>query len=328
MSRLSCHRQQLVPSFFTLSAALVVCLSLLSLTACNSNSSTRSVNTSSSGSNSTVPTAVSPAGGATVQQVSASDSAGAGESGPVEATVACPEGTTMLSGGYGLSGGDNAAITQILASHPDTQSSWTATAQNAAVGGPYTLTVYAYCLHAHFSLTTQVINTPVSTPPDSNFHEGSAACPSGSEVTGGGFSSEIGSIVSAPIIGVGTSPDARAWDAEIGMTQDHPIGAVFPETPVVYAVCVSSPLMTESAPATQQAITTASGNLNVSCPSGQLLVGGGFALDHAGANAYGSTLAGNGKQWTVSASFLPFAGASPAINQTAYAVCVALLATT
>lgn len=306
----------------TLGTLAPLCLlSLLLLASCSSSSnttepgSTPTATISSSGSS-------TPAAGshATMERMTSSTSVGAGVTGAVSVTAYCPLGTTMLSGGYGLGGGDNAASTQILQDLPDTSSSWTVVAENAAVGGPYTLTTYADCLNSKAQPVIHIVKTPFSSPVDGNFHEASAACPSGSVVTGGGFASEIGADASLPIDGVGTAPDANAWDTEIGMTQDQP------QTPVVYAVCVSSTssFLDGSIPTTAQPITTTSGDLNVSCPAGQLLVGGGFALDHVGANVYGSSLSADGSEWTVSATFFPFAGTPPAVTETAYAVCVRL----
>jgi hypothetical protein len=298
-----------------------LCFILLLLASCSSSSNT-------SASNST-PTAGASSGGsptpagasqAKMQRMSSSESVGAGVTGTVSVTAFCPLGTTMLSGGYGLGGGDNAASTQILADRPDTPASWTVVAENAAIGGPYTLTAYANCLKSKVLPTISIVKAATfSAPADGNFHEASAACPSGSVVSGGGFTSEIGANASLPINGVGTAPDANIWDTQIGMTQDQP------ETPVVYAVCATSPSFLDgSIPTTVQPITTTSGDLSLQCPAGQLLVGGGFALDHVGANVYGSTLSEDGSQWTVSANFFPFAGTPPAVNETVYAVCVRL----
>jgi hypothetical protein len=255
-----------------------------------------------------------------MQRMTSSTSVGAGVTGAVSVTAYCPLGTAMLSGGYVLGGGDNAASTQILEDRPDTSSSWTVVAENAAVGGPYTLTTYADCLNSKTPPVTQIVKTPFSPPADGNFHEASAACPGGTVVTGGGFASEIGADASLPINGVGTAWSANAWDTQIGMTQDQT------QTPAVYAVCVSSTssFVAGSISTTSQPITTTSGDLSLSCPAGQLLVGGGFALDHVGANVYGSTLSADGSRWTVSATFFPFAGTPPAVTETIYAVCVRL----
>jgi hypothetical protein len=193
-------------------------------------------------------------------------------------------------------------------------------AENAAAGGPYTLTTYAYCLKSKAPLVIHIVNSAFSPPADGNYHEASAACPTGSVVTGGGFASGIGADASLPINGASTARSATVWDTQIGMTQGQT------QTPAVYAVCASSTppssFLDGSIPTAAQPITTTSGDLNVSCPAGQLLVGGGFALEHAGANVYGSTLSADGSQWTVSATFFPFAGTPPAVNETAYAVCM------
>jgi hypothetical protein len=301
------------------SLAPLCLLSLLLLTSCSSSSNTSAPGSTPAATVSSTRTSTpSPGSQATMERMTSSSSVGAGVTGAVSVTAYCPLGTIMLSGGYVLGGGDSVPSTLILQDRPDTSSSWTVVAENAAVGNPYTLTTYADCLSSKTPPVTHIVNTPFSPPADGIFHEASAACPSGSVVTGGGFASEIGADASRPINGVGTAPDANAWDTEIGMTQDQP------QTPVAYAVCVSSTssFLDGSIPTTSQPITTTSGDLSVSCPAGQLLVGGGFALDHVGANVYGSALSADGSKWTVSATYFPFAGTPPAVTETAYAVCV------
>jgi hypothetical protein len=301
------------------SLAPLCLLSLFLLASCTSTTVAGPAPTAtlSSSSNTSTPAAGSQA---TMQRMISSTSVGAGVTGAVSVTAYCPPGTAMLSGGYALGGGDNAASTQILQDHPDTSSSWTVVAENAAVGGPYTLTTYADCLNSQTPPVTHIVNMPFSPPADGNLHAASAACPGGSVVTGGGFASGIGAGASLPSNGVGTAQSANAWEAQIGMTQDQT------QTPAVYAVCASftSAVLDGYIPTTAQPITTTSGDLSVSCSAGQLLVGGGFDLDHAGANVFGSTLSADGSQWTVSATFFPFAGTPPAVTETIYAVCVPL----
>ena len=87
--------------------------------------------------------------------------------------------------------------------------------------------------------------------------------------------------------------------------------------------------MTESAPATQQAITTASRNLNVSCPWGQLLVGGGFPLDQRRAptpmEVHLLAMEDNGPSWLASYHSLELLPSYQADGLRR--ICVALLAT-
>jgi hypothetical protein len=258
----------------------------------------------------------------TLKRISAGAAAGAGENGPISATANCPSGTTLLSGGYELSGGTDADIAQILDNRPATASSWTAAA-GSVVGGPFILTVYANCLQAPFAVVTQIISAPVDVPVDGQYHDASAACPGDAQVSGGGFTSAEGVAsgpqvnASLPLIGVGTSPHARAWDIQILRTQD-------PTPSTVYAVCVISPQMSEASVTARQAVSPTSGPLTVQCASGQLLIGGGFAMDTDGANVSGSALAPTGTQWTITASPFPFTGAPPSVNETAYAVCIML----
>jgi hypothetical protein len=317
LRRSGCRRPAAVHP--TLGSLAPVCLLLLFLLAsCSTTPAAGSAPIATlSSSRASTPVAGSQA---TMQRMTSSTSVGAGVTGAVSVTAYCPLETAMLSGGYVLGGGDNAASTQILQDRPNTSSSWTVVAENAAVGGPYTLTTYADCLNSKTPPVTLIVNTPVSSPADSNFHEASAACPGGSVVTGGGFASGIGAEASLPSTGVGPAQSANAWYTQIGMTQDQT------QTPAVYAVCVSSTssFVAGSLPTTSQPITTTSGDLSVSCPAGQLLVGGGFTLDQVGANVYASTLSADGSQWTVSTTFFPFAGTPPAVTETTYAVCVRL----
>ncbi|PWT70824.1 MAG: hypothetical protein C5B60_11675 [Chloroflexi bacterium] len=300
------------------SLAPLYLLSLLLLAACTNTTAAGSAATATlSSSTTSAHTGGSPA---IMERMASSTSVGAGMTGAISVTAYCPLGTTMLSGGYGLGGGDTATNTQILQDRPDTPSSWTVVAENAAVGGPYTLTTYADCLKSKAPVVTHIVESAFSPPADGNYHEASAACPNGSVVTGGGFASGIGADASLPINGAGTARSANVWDTQIGMTQGQT------QTPAIYAVCVDSTPPSSfregSIPTAAQPITTTSGDLSIGCPAGQLLVGGGLALDHVGANVYGSTLSADGSQWTVSATFFPFAGTPPAVTETAYAVCV------
>lgn len=297
-------------------AALLLCIPLVTLAACDlGGASGQASPTASSAAAIATPTAAP----ATMRQVSASASVASGENGPVSATATCPSGTVMLSGGYDVSGA-NATGAQVLENHPQSSSSWIATA-GTVVGGPFTLTTYADCLQTSFPVTTQVVSSPVSVPTNGDFHEASAACPPNTLVTGGGFTSEVGVAsgpvidASQPIIGTGTAPSARAWDIQILMTLD-------PATPMVYAICASSPWLTESATTARASVTTAPVDLSASCLSGQLLVGGGFAQDAPQASVYRSALAASGGQWVISAAPFASTGTPPTVNVTAFGLCL------
>ncbi|HKD75595.1 MAG TPA: hypothetical protein VKB76_08880, partial [Ktedonobacterales bacterium] len=149
--------------------------SLLFMAACGS---TGTVTTGPSGATAT------PKSAAQVQVTQAVNSLSIANSSASDGSVTatCPSGTVLLGGGYSFTGDDNAKQSFMLASYPAGTNTWTVTETNPQAGGAMTLYAYAECLKASFNVTTQI----QSATSGSN-GTGTASCPGGTILTGGGF---------------------------------------------------------------------------------------------------------------------------------------------
>lgn len=239
-----------------------------------------------------------PAPSATLTEVSTVKQVANSAQGPVSASVQCPAGQVMVSGGYSLTGGTNAQQADVLNSYPSSSSTWSVTELNATVGGPLTLTVFADCLKANFSVTTSIVSAG---PAGGTV---SKSCPAGSLVTGGGYQG------SGQFSAFG--PSGNGWSA-----------TVFSSSTKVYAICATGGLKAGSRPSATGAIASdGSGTAAVACPSGSLLVGGGFSETPP---SVVFTSRGNSAltQWQVQASDRSFGSASN-LSVTARATCLSL----
>jgi hypothetical protein len=127
---------------------------------------------------------------------------------------------------------------------------------NATLGGPLRLVVYADCLQANFAVTTSIV--PVGPAGGTQ----TASCPSGMVVTGGGYkdNGHFSWLL----------PSGSGWQGSLA-------GNGNPTT--LYAICASSPLQAGATPAIPASVASSGiGTATVSCPAGQLLVGGGFRV--------------------------------------------------
>jgi hypothetical protein len=191
--------------------------------------------------------------------------ADSGTSGPISATARCPGGQVMLGGSYALSSTASVQRAAVPEDYPSSASAWTVTVINADVGGPLTLTVYADCLHAQFSVTTQLIVMAPTVPNDASLHTFVAHCPMGTTVTGGGYRDA----------GYGGSPTGDGWQ-----TTYIPRGENPPATVRIFALCASHNLQPGVIATDTQAVAVGgTATVSIVCPAGGLLVGGGYRYD-------------------------------------------------
>jgi hypothetical protein len=191
--------------------------------------------------------------------------ADSGTSGPISATARCPGGQVLLGGSYALSSGVSVQRAAVVEDYPSSASAWTVTVINDSVGGPLTLTVYADCLHAQFSMTTQMIVNAPTVPNDGSLHTFIAHCPVGTTITGGGYRDA----------GSSGSPAGDGWQATYIPRSENP-----PAKVRIFALCASHNLQPGLiATATQSVAVGETATVSIACPIGELLVGGGYSYD-------------------------------------------------
>ncbi len=193
-------------------------------------------------------------------------------------SVTCPADSVVVSGGFQTKGEP-----RIWRSRKK-GNGWEAHAQNPS-GSPETITVYASCLRLSNATTTQESFQNNANPNTITTLE--KACPSGSVVTGGGWSISPSSQIQ--IIYSGKS--ANGWQIYI-----HSAGGVTPLIDV-YTICLSGFAGTTSQIQSNVLDVASNGVGGVSkvCPSDQFALGGGFATN-AGVQVYISSQYGNGWQ--------------------------------
>ncbi len=121
-----------------------------------------------------------------VQRSAQSDQVPVGESGTVTAT--CEQHEQLLSGGYYVNAWEAAA--NVVASYPSSKDSWTVTDDNTLGPSSVSITAYANCLQAPYSVGLRLMSsTPLATKVD---------CPAGAVMTGGGFQGTGGIAASTP----------------------------------------------------------------------------------------------------------------------------------
>jgi hypothetical protein len=226
----------------------------------------------------------------------------------VTVTAACPSGEPLLSGGYSV----QADAGYIVSSYPSSAGAWTVTAHNegnGGTGGPVTLTAYANCLQANFPVTAQVASASPGVPADGNAHSFTTSCPAGTIVTGGGFQGSNGNSLSMP--------SSNGWTAQLSVQ----VGSS--AAPKLFAICVSGKLAAGATPSATAPVTTSTAaDLTISCPSGQLLVSGGYGEGDYAGGANTSTATPDFSQWHVQAALQGATGPGATITETGYAICL------
>jgi hypothetical protein len=201
------------------------------------------------------PPAIAP----TTQIVSSSVNLAPGT--PTSATVACPAGTVVTSGGFSVGLGVW-VYTQLKEGN-----GWTAYAKNNAAV-IRTLTTYAVCLTYPSVTSTQVLSSYMITGAG-NIGAAVATCPAGSVATGGGYSGTSNGSLWTYF----SSLNGNAWQ----VTAKNIGGGSI--TFNVYAICLSgSGLTTTLVFGNADIPSSGNGFAEVACPAGKVMTGGGFGL--------------------------------------------------
>lgn len=175
----------------------------------------------------------------------------------VNLTVTCPSGTYLMSGGYQLTDPAGTSGEYNLANVPDvyplSTTSWYFT---SSYTDPKSAPFYAYanCLQTDYPIRTLIVSGPATLQGNGDY---SVPCPTGMIVTGGGWRYNR-HMNSWQVIG-------NKWDAN---------GAE-----LVYAICANfdtGGINTENTASIVSNTVKLSSSVSVACPTGQLLVGGGF----------------------------------------------------
>lgn len=185
---------------------------------------------------------------------------------PANATMAaiakCPSGTVVTGGGFSVAS-DVRIYTQAMI-----ENGWTAVAKNT-VGSLRKLTVYAICLTLPSVSTTMVSASAAA--PGGGQATAKAECPAGSYVTGGGFTGMPDLSLWTRISG----QKGNAWEvvAVNSSGSSHSFNA--------YAVCISGAPVTTTAVNAQKDVNPGGNELvEVACPGGQVITGGGWSIDN------------------------------------------------
>jgi hypothetical protein len=175
----------------------------------------------------------------------------------IHATATCPSGTHLLSGGYESTDPPDATrsntnLQNVPDSYPLDTSSWYAYTSISNPTAGVNFYAYADCLQVSFPVTTIIVSTPNQGP-------NTIACPNNYIPTGGGWKSNPN--------GVDLSkPSGNGW------------AILLPQQ--VFAVCANlASVASPPVSATFQipsALTQLSVPIQIKCPGGQLLTGGGF----------------------------------------------------
>jgi hypothetical protein len=177
-----------------------------------------------------------------------------------QASVSCPAGTVAVSGGFSTH-----RKVQVY-SQSLSGNGWRAFGKNTDLVSR-NLRVYATCLTYPSTSSTHYWTTGTVTAGDIlNLKQ---ACPAGTIVTGGGFSgTSDGSVWT-----YNSSQSGNGWQTWVKNTSGSN------KSVNVYAVCLSGATATTSSSSVTVSIPAhASGGSNYTCPSGKILVGGGWAL--------------------------------------------------
>jgi hypothetical protein len=179
---------------------------------------------------------------------------GANSSG--SATASCPSGEPLLGGGFIVEeGNDNTGISPDD-SYPSSSSTWKVTASTLA--NSMDVRAIAVCLKANFTVTMQTAQT------SNGGGTTTATCPSGSVVTGGGFTSGGGT-------NAASQPKGNAWQVVTGITFGGSAN------PTAYARCATQGLKAAGIKTKSKTAPNGSTVSNgAACSSGQYPVGGGY----------------------------------------------------
>lgn len=304
-------------------ALLVVIPVVLATLACGSASTV--VTTKPTATATAVPPTATPLPSATVNQVTISqhfaDSKSGGTAAPCgngdplingdcgeTVTATCASGDVLLGGGWLL----DDFLAFVTSSYPASASAWTVTAHDEGQDGgshPFTITVYAECLHANFDAGVTTVSSTPSIPADSIGHTVTLNCPTGTVPVGGGFRGTAGTDQTIPATG--------GWTADLSVQQG---GSAHPS---LYALCAAKHLTASAVPSTTAHPLLGTGaDLTVSCPAATLLTSGG--VHTIGFGTLTKMQANSAQtQWLVTISRSGVVGGPPSSYTIVdYAVCV------
>jgi hypothetical protein len=197
----------------------------------------------------------------TTQQVVKNATIPAG--GTYSTTAYCPSGTVVTGGGFSVST-DVHVYTQAMNGN-----GWTAVAKNNNGSTARPLNVYAICL-TYPSASTTMVDASVTVVGGGGLGTQKANCPSGSVVTGGGFTGKAdGSIWTffSAQVGNGWQVSARNYG---GSSQSFN----------VYGVCLTAPMLATATYTGYKDLDPGdTGLAEIGCPAGEAIAGGGWNLD-------------------------------------------------
>jgi hypothetical protein len=191
-------------------------------------------------------------------------------------TIVCPAGSVVVSGGYSHQA--DIRVWQSMKS----ENGWHITATNSHTG-PRNLTITATCLFNSNGTSNSVYEEKSAVP--NGLTQISVNCPSGSLVTGGGWSIEnnLGLIVFQ------STKSGNGWQVDLYNPTDKS-----PDI-TVYAICLNgvsgSTFQNESIKNKVPPNSTASAQKD--CPMGSFVTGGGYAIDKE-LTLFHTTKEGNG----------------------------------
>lgn len=269
------------------------------------------------------PTATAtPAGHLAVLQVTNSTSGSDATAADMSATATCPQGSTLVGGGYHIQPGNDQQILFVRSTYPSAADAWTVTEANPQSGGFVGLDVFAYCATASnvtFTVTTPSVKAAAS-------GKGAASCPAGSTLIGGGF--EQPTLTGSGRV-MASYPANNAWQVT-GPAQQNGAANL-----TIFALCASRPVTAHSiAQATAAIANNAGGDAEAQCPQPAHALGGGYSATGGGTyiglenwvTDRGFTQWGVGAENQYQQPRYGGPGATPtppaAMQVTAYAVCV------
>lgn len=186
-------------------------------------------------------------------------SVAAGNAGWVVAS--CPADTVVVGGGFAA--GNN----MVVYTHFKDGNGWRVYAKNYS-GSSQSLGAYAICLHNVSGASVSQVTASISISPGASSYT-IASCPAGSIVTGGGYASNPDTlwVYNSSMSGNGWAAFAQNLGGSNQMFN-------------VYAICLSG-ISGATTQVVAQALISggASGGVEVACPSGSIVTGGGFALN-------------------------------------------------
>ncbi len=215
------------------------------------------------------------------------------------AFAVCPDGTAVTGGGF------SAPDLMIVYGQSKVSTQWNVWALNGS-SDEETLTAYAICLEYPGAATDQV--QTIGTGLEGIASHAVASCPPGSALTGGGFYTEADGTAWL----LYSSPSGNGW---MGKAQQATIGRPLL---TVYAVCLDG--ISVSNNIVSQNVRIAVGEkayVEVACPEGTVLTGGGWFADHT---LRVSTAAPLGGKWRVEASNI----GTQSLTLQAQGVCLAI----